>query len=847
MILTGSVRLLRREMNVYKVLLLLLLTIWGTPAVATVTLGEIDVRSFLNQPLQAQINAQGSGVAEPDIEIRLASEEVYRRAGMVRSALPSDLDIQLEGTGTNRLVRLTTQRPVREPYLGLLLEARWSAGRIFREYTILLDPPVAFAQERSAAPVVTSPVQTPRPAPVAAPEPAPRPPARVAAPAPERPTFYTVRRGDTLGNIIRRQGYVGVSSEQAMIAILEANPQAFGGQNVNELRAGAELRLPEQQEVAAISDWEARQEIERQTRAWRDRDTVRAAPPAPTPEPAPGPEAEQPTAERAAAPVEEPAVDVPPAPAEAPPSAADDEAVPEVPEPSEAAPVDRLEILAETEDARDGATESTDMRIFQEALLSQQAAMASLRDELRGLRSELAERDQIIRVVNEEFAQLQERFREMQTQMRRQFSDAGFREGMTMSERVLSDPLLMALGGIALLLFLLLIITALRPARAARGNRFAEDFVADDPALAPLGPTAGEPSSSAPPPSAPRPASRSASSPQQSTPRRKAEPVRGAGAAAAAALVGAAGTGDASRSAAPRGGADAGGRQPTRATEKGPADVQNVGLDMDDDLLADVDLYLAYGMNDQAISALEHAIKDGHDGNEYRVRLMEAYAANNDARAARSAAADLRERLAPGDDDLRERIAAVEQRFRGSGDTSGQAGRDATPMAPEEDEMLESDVAWGPDSDSNALDFDSFDFPPPEEYPEEDTSGIRASSDDSNLLHFDLDEMDETPGYGSRTEDSAFSPQLEEDEAPAPRVTGADRSRSSERSTGFGSPGIEMDTSENGMRLSLAEAFAEMDDREGALALLDEIVPTATPEQTAKADELRRRIEGAKS
>lgn len=125
----------------YKFLLLLLLSVWGAPAVATVTLGEIDVRSFLNQPLQAQISAQGSGLTDPGIEVGLASEEVYRRAGMVRGALPSDLSIQLEGAGTSRLVRLTTQQPVREPYLGLLLEARWSAGRIFREYTILLDPP----------------------------------------------------------------------------------------------------------------------------------------------------------------------------------------------------------------------------------------------------------------------------------------------------------------------------------------------------------------------------------------------------------------------------------------------------------------------------------------------------------------------------------------------------------------------------------------------------------------------------------------------------------------------------------------------------------------------------------
>ncbi len=821
---------MRREIKVYKVLLLLLVSVWVTPAGATVTLGEIDVRSFLNQPLQAQISAQGSGLAEPGIEIRLASEEVYSRAGMVRSALPSDLEIQLEGTGTNRLIRLTTQRPVREPYLGLLLEARWSAGRIFREYTILLDPPVAFSPERSVAPVVSAPVAPttrPAPAPVLAPEPARPAPAR-----PATPTFYTVQRGDTLGNIIRRQGYVGVSSEQAMLAILQANPQAFVGQNVNELRAGVELRLPGQGEVAAISDWEARQEIERQTRAWRERDTVRTPPPpAPQPEVAPVPE-------RLPTPTDELPVEALPSPEEATPAPAVEEAVPMVPERPEAVPADRLEILAEAADSPGNAVGTTDMRILQEALLSQQAAMASLRDELRSLRSELSERDQLIRVVNDEFAQLQERFRELQTQMRRQFSDAGFREGMTVTERILSDPLVMALGGIAILLFLLLIITALRPARSGRGQRLPEDFVVDDPALVPLGPAGAE--SPSPPPPAPRPASRARTSSPDPAPRREAVPARGTGAAAAAALVGtAAGTSATSR-ATPKSGTDAG-RRPAPAPETGPpAESQNVGLDMDDDLLADVDLYLAYGMNDQAISALEHAIKDGHDGNDYRVRLMEAYAANNDAQAARTAAADLRERLSPGDDELRERVAAVEQRFRGGADRAG------SQVVPDNDLGPESDVAWDTGSDSNALDFDSFDFPPPDEYREEDTPEIRASNYDPNVLRFDLDETDELPDFGSQEKDAGFSEQSARREASVPVDPPVKDARSSEESTGFGSPGMETDTSENGMRLSLAEAFAEMDDREGALALLDEIAPTATPEQAAKADELRRMIEGAK-
>lgn len=790
----------------YKFLLLLLLSVWGAPAVATVTLGEIDVRSFLNQPLQAQISAQGSGLTDPGIEVGLASEEVYRRAGMVRGALPSDLSIQLEGAGTSRLVRLTTQQPVREPYLGLLLEARWSAGRIFREYTILLDPPVAFTPEHGTAPVMTASVE--------------EQPRRGTMQVPRAPA-YTVRPGDTLGAIVMRQGYTGVSFEQAMLAILRANPHAFVGGNVNELLSGVELRFPGQDEVASFDVGDARQEIGRQMRDWRERSTVRTVPSITADE-----IRVDETRDERVRPVESE-----PIPGEV------IETVPPVPAEQEVAPADRLEILTDATDDQPVIADAPDVRIFQEALLSQQTAMTALRDELRDLRSELAERDQLIRVVNDEFARLQERFLAMQTQMERQFAREDL-EGAGARQRAISDPLVMLLGGIAVLLFLLLVVTTLRPAGSARGPRFAEKAAGEEPAPAAAG--AFAPSAPTPTPTpTPNPVSEARPSPslEPAQKRETALPARGAGAAAAAALVGAA-AGDLSARESQRR-SDAGER-PVEMAEKSPKENQGVGLDIDDDLLADVDLYLAYGMNDQAISALEHAIRDGHDGNEYRVRLMDAYAANNDAGAARAAAADLRERMGPGDDELRERIGAVEERFRGGADIASVTGR---AMAPAENERVsDGDLAWDASSDLNSLDFDPLDLSSPEETPEKGASEGKAPDDDSGILRFDIDEMDDAPGDRSSLDDAGNSSPFETGTSAleAMPLAGDD-------STGFdSSPGTEMDTSENGMRLSLAEAFFEMDDREGALALLDEIVPTATAEQAAKAEELRRRIEGMK-
>ena len=244
---------------------------------ASVSLGEIEVRSYLNQPLQAQIRVQGSALTDEGLEIRLASEEAYRRSGLTRGAVPADLAIELEGTGTSRIVRLTTQRPVREPYVGLLLEARWGAGRVLREYTILLDPPVAFAPERSVAPVIS---RSAEPAPRSTPASAPTVRNEVGA----RPVAgtYVVRPGDSLFAIVRRQGYADVTAEQAMLAILEANPRAFVGGNVNQLLAGAQLAMPSEEEVARLSSQSARQEIQRQIAEWRDRTAPRSPPPTPT-------------------------------------------------------------------------------------------------------------------------------------------------------------------------------------------------------------------------------------------------------------------------------------------------------------------------------------------------------------------------------------------------------------------------------------------------------------------------------------------------------------------------------------------------------------------------------------
>jgi pilus assembly protein FimV len=794
--------------HVHRIILFLVLLAFGMPAGANISLGEIDVRSFLNQPLQAQISVQGAAVADERLEFRLASEEAYRRAGLTRSAVPSDLDIRLEGTGTSRIVRLTTQRPVREPYVGLLLEASWGAGRVLREYTILLDPPLAFPPERSVAPTISRAAE-PAPAQVVT-----RPAPAIRAEPAVRAATYTVRRGDSLFNIVRQQGYTGVTAEQAMLVILEANRQAFIGNNVNQLRAGAQLMLPSEQEVAARSPDAARQEIRRQTAEWRDRTAPRPPPP---PEPAAG-AAPAPALAPEARPPQEPAPEPDPTPAEPEPAP-----TPEEPEPAvmsetledvAAAPVvdpgampgdpepevtDRLEILSEAE-PDSGVITAASTRIIEEALLSQQAAMSELREELVSLRAELAERDRVISVVSTELAQMEQRMRDLQARSGSGSLRGDSGEGMAFHERILADPLLLLLAATTALLFLLLLVALFRPVR--------RQPAALEPAAAGFAPEVVEAVPAARPPGAP----------EIGWPRGADPAALGGGAL--------------------RGGAAVAAGAATQGSDQGPSspgEIQ-VGENAGDDVLADVDLYLAYGMNDQAIAALEAAIESGRDDPEHRVRLVEAYAAKGTGEEVRAHAAALRERLGPDDVELRERIAAAEARFAPSGAGPGSAAPvHADPHGDPQD---------GRGAHGNSLEFAVFDLPGSEPAPGAGPdAGPRDAQTDANLLQFDLEGLD-TPA--SQAPDTAW-PKAGEGEGIDWEDVSLSRlpeSGDETASRAFGS--TDADTSEQGLKLSLAEAFAEMGDREGALALLDEITPTATADQAARIELVRRQIEDAK-
>ena len=800
-----------------KILLLLLLLAVSASAPANVSLGEIEVRSFLNQPLKAQFRADGSAVASEEVEFRVASEEAYRRAGLQRAAVPADLTIVVEGTGASRVVRLTTENPVHEPYLGLLLEVRWPAGRVLREFAVLLDPPVAFAQDRSAAPVISR------------------------APGQQRardlpfvrddrlvPTAtYIVRPGDTLYLIAQRLGYSDATPQQVMLAIRDANPQAFIGRNINQLLGGAELRLPEEAEVTAYSRREALLEVQRQIAEWQGRAATPSLLAAASDRPVPEVLAE--TTPAAAAPsrldahteVEAPsrAEVAPTAEQDAPTADAGNLVADSVPDLAPIA-VDQLEIL-EVDAFEPTMVASASNRLIEEALLSQQAAVSELWDELSALRVELGERDQLVRVMNAELAQLQESLRVLQEQdervqaqqeqderaqaqqeqeeraqaqreqderaqaQREQSSEGLFGGGFDITAlraRLLADPLLLLLAATSVLLFLLLVVSLFRPRR----------YEVSSEALAAEAAGGGAVETTPAPDSPDRGPAAAAVSPTV------AAATAGTGVAGAAGVVQ---------------------ESPRRAGSSGHDDP---GIEVNAaGVLADVDMYLAYGMNDQAIKTLENAIRDGHDHPDFRVRLIEAYAANDDGDAVRREVEAVRDQLGPDQHALRERVGKAEARFAISDDVDSitepggalklDAGGDrGSSMSSSND--ADAPAGWGEaESDQDSLRFGSGGMAG--EVQEEPTSANNEPEQLDASHDWILPELEP----------------LDPSETKPLFDTGA---------------GIDDDTSENGMKLSLAEAFLEMGDRDGALTLLEEILPSATEAQKARMAEIRRLIQG---
>jgi pilus assembly protein FimV len=247
-------------------------------------LGRLTVESYVGQPLVARIELLSATKEELDtLSAKIADTNLYRQNNLTYQAVLARTRVALErGPNDTVFLRVTSNVPVSEPYLDLLVEANWSAGRVVRDYTFLLDPPGS--QQASVDPV--TPVRPGTAAPAARAQPAPAPAATAAATPPVAAAprgeggTYEVKRGDTLSKIAAANKPETVTLDQMLIALFKSNASAFDGNNMNRLRTGAILTIPNAVEASASSARESTREVQVQASDWRAyRDRVAGAAP----------------------------------------------------------------------------------------------------------------------------------------------------------------------------------------------------------------------------------------------------------------------------------------------------------------------------------------------------------------------------------------------------------------------------------------------------------------------------------------------------------------------------------------------------------------------------------------
>ena len=283
--------------------------------VSAVGLGAITLHSTLDEPFDAEIALINIGDAdETQILVDMASKADFDKSGIPWELHLSNLSFKVDLSNPGKpVIRVTSQKPIKEPFLDFVTELQWPDGRLLREYTIFLDLPAFEGGERVVK--VEAPAELEKPSPVVAEKPSDEiveKPVRkrVASTTDEKDTFvqdtatqekaekvekaqekaekvvttparntpsrkksvnYEVRRGDTLWEIAAGQNYGAATIQQKMLAIHASNRSAFVGNDANLIKLGAVLQMPTQADIDAIDVQEANRLAKAQAEAWQGR------------------------------------------------------------------------------------------------------------------------------------------------------------------------------------------------------------------------------------------------------------------------------------------------------------------------------------------------------------------------------------------------------------------------------------------------------------------------------------------------------------------------------------------------------------------------------------------------
>ena len=230
-------------------------------------IGDIKLHSALNQNLDAEISlVTSAGDKVSDIKVNLAPPDKFDEAGIPWTSFLSRIKFETT-TGANGsvIIKLNSKEAVTEPFLNFLLQVIWPKGILYREFTVLLDPPAAYIPSSNAENY--TPESSTRPPH----EFLPTPPTKIERLLSEAGEYGPTTKNDTLFKIAEQAAkQPGVSVEQMMMALYEENPHAFYQGNVNALLSGKIMKIPESATALKLSREQALAEFKRHTKAWKN-------------------------------------------------------------------------------------------------------------------------------------------------------------------------------------------------------------------------------------------------------------------------------------------------------------------------------------------------------------------------------------------------------------------------------------------------------------------------------------------------------------------------------------------------------------------------------------------------
>ena len=319
-------------------------------------LGRIDVQSVLNQPLAAEIQLlNASEWAANDLKVGLANPDEFERLGVERSIGLFDLEFKAVQRGSNIVIETITEDAIVEPFLHFVLVLDWPRGRLLKEYTVLLDLPPTQGVIQPLMPRTGFETKSSRAVERAN-------PATVSVGS----TGQLTTIGDTLWDIaLATRPDRSISIPQMMMAIQQANPEAFINGNINRLKAGYALKIPSFETAMSISDRLAEAEVDAQNRALAGGSTQKKT--------------------------------------------ASDEPGQLIPQ------ADRIEPAVSDSDGGDGESTGAELRLISDDEPDQVVNVND--DEVLAIRAELADKEQALKMAAEEQAMTNDRLANLETQL----------------------------------------------------------------------------------------------------------------------------------------------------------------------------------------------------------------------------------------------------------------------------------------------------------------------------------------------------------------------------------------------------------------------------------------------